>query len=321
MSPPDLPDGPVPETSPLDSMPETVVVSLRGGEGGVPVSLLADLDSGRRTVSVADRGALELFRELEHSIRRNGVQASPDSPTAGTLAGLAEAARVLPRVDHWPEESRPAGDRFRLPRPAERLAMPLGDVLRNRRSTRSFSTLDTAQLSTLLYHSARVRETWVGPGGFPCSSRSTPSAGARHPVDLIIIPGEMTGPGATDLALDSPCLYDPMTCELVRLSGPSAEAFRDGLGHASRMLGGTPSVLLAMVARLERTFSRYRGGLSLVYRDAGALLATIGLVASAIGLRGCPLARVTTSMEEFEVLPGWVDVGGVALGGMGRPIA
>lgn len=199
--------------------------------------------------------------------------------------------------------------------------MPLGDVLSARRSTRSFSTLDTAQLSTLLYHSARVRETWVGPGSFPCSSRSTPSAGARHPVDLVIIPGEMTGPGATDLARDSPCFYDPMTCELVKLSGPSAEAFRDGLGHASRMLGGTPSVLLAMVARLERTFSRYRGGLSLVYRDAGALLATIGLVASAIGLRGCPLARGTASTEDLEALPGWVDVGGVALGGTGRPIA
>jgi SagB-type dehydrogenase family enzyme len=321
MSPPNLPDGLVPQVSPLESMPETVVVSLRGGEGNVPVSLLADLDSGRRTVSVVDRGALDLFRELEHSIRRNGVQVGADSPTAGTLAGLVEAARVLPRADSWPGESRPDGDRFRLPKPADKLAIPLGDVLRARRSTRSFSTLDTAQLSTLLYHSARVRETWVGPGGFPCSSRSTPSAGARHPVDLVIIPGKMTGPGATDLARDSPFIYDPMTCELVRLSGPSAEAFRDGLDHVSQMLGGTPSVLLAMVARLERTFSRYRGGLSLVYRDAGALLATIGLVASAIGLRGCPLARGTAFNEDLETLPGWVDVGGVALGGKGRPIA
>lgn len=140
-------------------------------------------------------------------------------------------------------------------------------------------------------------------------------------MDLVVIPGEMTGPGATDLSRDSPCFYDPMTCELVRIPGPSAEAFRDGLDHASRMLGGTPSVLLAMVACLGRTFSRYRGGLSLIYRDAGALLATIGLVASAIGLRGCPLARGTASAERLEVLPGWIDAGGMALGGTGRPIA
>jgi hypothetical protein len=128
----------------------------------------------------------------------------------------------------------------------------------------------------------------------------------------------MEGPGASHLAIGSPYLFDPMTCELVALSGRQADVFRGSLVHASELLGSSPSVILVMMARPIRTFSRYRGGLSLIYRDAGALLATVGVVSSALGLACCPLASVVSMKGELDLNSSWVDVGGVALGGVAQ---
>ena len=314
-------DIPGPPPSTMARPTGTVVVSLAGLDGREARSLCADLDSGTRTFIADDPDTLRRFRDLELSIRRNGVESGTDAVTAGTLAALGEAARVSPREERWAGDAGPQGERLRLPRPNERLSMPLEEVLRNRRSIRAFAPIDATRLSTLLYHSARIRVTWQGPGEYPASSRAAPSAGARHPLDLVVIPGEIEGMEKPRLDRGSPYLFDPMTCELVSIDDPWGDAFRESLSHAKGLLGATPAVVLVLAARMDRTFSRYRGGISLIYRDAGALLATIGLVASALGLSCCTVATAIPPSATLDPSLGWVEVGGVALGGMNPSVA
>lgn len=318
MTDPDDPANVSAFTSDADRQIKTVVVEVSCGARGEPGFVCADLDAGERTVLSTDPESLRLLGELERSVARNGEEQAAGFPTACTFAALGEASRIHPRFDPWIQEDSQRGERLRLPRPIEGLSMPIGEALRLRRSIRTFPVMDTTELSSLLYYSARVHMAWTAADGFPASSRASPSAGARHPIDLVIIPVAIAGSESARLKCGLPYLFDPMTCELIVIDAVRGNAFRDCTARSGELLGSVPAVLVVMMARPSRTFSRYRGGISLIYRDAGALLATIGLVASSLGLAFCPLASVFPPFVFVEPSLGWVEVGGVALGGVER---
>jgi hypothetical protein len=68
------------------------------------------------------------------------------------------------------------------------------------------------------------------------------------------------------------------------------------------------------VAHPLRTLSRYPEGMSLIWRDAGALLATVHLVASDLGLSSCIVGTSGVLRTDHAGPLGPVDVGAVALG-------
>jgi hypothetical protein len=204
------------------------------------------------------------------------------------------------------------GSRFRLPPPSESLPAPLGDVLASRHSVRRFAPLDPGDLATLLYHSARVHDLLPAEDGYPATTRAAPSAGARHPIDLIVVPAAEDVIAAPPEARSVAYFFDPLTCELVGLPPGEALPFAAVPHTAEELLGCRPPVTLVLGARLRRTLSRYRGGLSLVYRDAGALMAVVAVVASALRLSCCAIA---TPCAGSASLGRWVDVGGIVLGG------
>lgn len=281
-----------------------------------PRAVACDLTDGTATIVSSAREAVEAFQSMIRVVLATGCPLPAAAPTATTLAAAREAARVRPGVGTWAGETdRPAGA-VPLPLPAEEIGARLHEVLRVRRSVRRFSALSGRALSTLLYHAARTRWAWTADDGYPASSRAAPSAGARHPIDIVVVPGGPSDLYDCPLPGASGYLYDPARCCLTVLATADAGRYRNTMRWVASVLGSAPAVVLALAGRPERTLSRYRGGLSLLYRDAGALTATIGLVATGLGLRHCPVARAVPETDVAMADVGrWVDAGAIAVGG------
>lgn len=291
-----------------------VLVGLASSQG--LTSVVADIDGGHRTVISSSSKAVNSFLALVEELRSRGEEVEEPTLTAAGVAAVAEADRILPSKTVWVPETCVDGPRYRLPAPQEAIPMCLGTVLLNRRSARKFEALSGADLSAVLFHSARIRTAWAADDGYPASSRPAPSAGARHPIDIIVIPRRLSGFDPPSRGASASYLFDPMTCELVGLTGSVDRWYSRCPDVAAELMGECPAVLLALAARVERTLWRYRGGMSLIYRDAGCLAATLGVVSAGLGLACRPLARSAPSpVDEPDAPTFWVDVGGVALGG------
>ncbi|MBZ4420625.1 SagB family peptide dehydrogenase [Myxococcus sp. RHSTA-1-4] len=154
-------------------------------------------------------------------------------------------------------------------------------VLERRRSERRYGTtpLTHAQLGELLFRAARVRE--LHPGGpEERSLRPAPSAGALHPLEIHAVVGACEGlaPGLYR--------YEPLSHGLEPRAGPTP-AVRALLADARQ--GHSPvQVLLVLAARFQRVSYKYEGfAYACLLKDAGVLLQTLTLAATAMGLASC----------------------------------
>jgi len=193
------------------------------------------------------------------------------------------ARSVLPaRREPWPG---PAVD---LPEPAPgRLGQPLAAVLARRRSLRTpapDTSLTIEALSEFLHWSSRARPAEPGDDG-EISSRPSPSGGARHGIEVYLVVSAVAGltPGMYH--------YDPFGHRLEPV--PSTEVLRRRLLDDARAAAAgspPPHVLLVFSARFGRTMGKYRGmAYALILKDLGALMQTMYLVATALGLAPCAL--------------------------------
>lgn len=161
-------------------------------------------------------------------------------------------------------------------------SQPLAQVLEYRRShTDDLRPLRRSDLATVLARSFRIIDHGLDENGTPWSLRPVPSGGAAHPFDLLVTVAEVHGlqPGHY--------VYGPNAVSLRRLSADQwnyADVLTAGLTSASRRLEPAPASI-CLVANVERVAQRYLTALPLLLRDAGALMATIHLVASDLGLR------------------------------------
>ena len=197
-----------------------------------------------------------------------------------------------------------------LPCPQKPPRASLTQLLETRRSRRRGTSVDKEHLSTILWFAAKTMVATVG--GFPrWEHRGTPSAGGCHPID-ILVSNWMPNPGIL-------YRYEPIGHALMRLRVADQDA-ADELNRAgAEAVGNDAGTLLWHAAQFERTGSRYIDGESLVWRDAGALVVTISLLAElldlsccAIGATGEPhLSRALGSGERV------VGVGGCVIGRRG----
>jgi SagB-type dehydrogenase family enzyme len=160
-------------------------------------------------------------------------------------------------------------------------------------------------LATLLFHSARTIDEWASDDGTRLAHRPYPSAGARHPIGITVVANEVDGlaAGAWD--------FDPVRCRLQPSDWRSESAARV-VGAATAALGGvTPPALVVAVAEPDRTLSRYPAGTAHLWRDAGAMLTTVHLVATATGLQSSIVGIGGQIGDESEHA---IDVGAVAVG-------
>jgi SagB-type dehydrogenase family enzyme len=233
-------------------------------------------------------------------------------PTAGTLAAVAEARLLRPReggyIPSFPESQAGDEKRIRLGSLVQPTTRPFADILASRRSQRSFGPMTLADLADVIVPSARVQRWWKAPDGYTATERPVPSAGGRHPLDLALLALNVHGvePGLWH--------FDPALCDLVRADLPT-DVGRAALAEVLRAFegDGTPAAAIFVIADFSRTLSRYPNGMSLVFRDAGALLATLHLSASASGVASCIVGTTGALVYEVdEILI--ADVGAVLVG-------
>ncbi len=159
------------------------------------------------------------------------------------------------------------------------LAMPLGEVLKRRTSTRDYHLrqLPLETLGRLLYVSCGIRGQRLIEGEWTYD-RSTPSAGGLYPLEVHLATQQVTG------LADGLHHYDPRAHEIeVRRPGLfNSELAEMTLGQ--QMLADV-NIVIVIVAERGRTMWKYgQRGYRYVLLDAGHLAENLYLAATALGL-------------------------------------
>jgi len=172
----------------------------------------------------------------------------------------------------------PPGGKTQLLARSQRLELDLVALLEQRQTRREFKRpLDDTTLGEFLWLACRNRSSRPSAFGPDQESRVYPSAGALHPVHVLL--AREAGPWLR---------YDPIEHALIELpsSGASAAAGREAVRPLVELGYGT---LVGLVAEPGKTAAKYANHESLVWRDAGVVLGYMSLIAEALKLSFCPL--------------------------------
>ncbi|MEC5407586.1 hypothetical protein VOM14_18725 [Paraburkholderia sp. MPAMCS5] len=196
----------------------------------------------------------------------------------------------------WPVESRTPFGTFIAP-----ANVSFADVFERRRSTRALAPTPVDALVGM-FHFALTPRYWQQGDGMQRSRRPALSAGALHPISVVIL-------------VDS-AVYrvNVEACTLDKLAF-SAEAYATWLGRCRILLPKANGAFMALIADLGRPKAAYANCESLILRDAGAMLQTLALAAEWFGLGFSPLGilgnEVVAALPASEQL---LAVGGAAVG-------
>lgn len=187
------------------------------------------------------------------------------------------------------------GHRVDLPAPGE--IAELGRTLTNRRTWRNFSKrkLELSDLSTILQSTFGVQRWGIVKGQGRIVLKTSPSAGARHPIEAYVLAANVRGLAAGVYH------YDAAGHHLVDLKrAMSKSILRDVL--ANQHYFADASAVVVMSAVFSRSMWKYSS--SRAYRailiDAGHLGQTFCLVATAMGL--APFSTMAFREEQIDPL-------------------
>ncbi len=175
---------------------------------------------------------------------------------------------------------------------------PLFTTMANRRSTRSFTgdTISLNQLSRIVYYTWGKISTYNTPEFGKLLHKTSPSAGARHPVEAYAIINRVNGlePGIYHYSVRDHSL------ELLKKGDFRERCVPLTAGHGWIKRA---SVLFIMTAVVARTAWKYR--IPRAYRafllDAGHLSQTFLLVSTALGLGACCVGTISDIALEREL--------------------
>ena len=154
------------------------------------------------------------------------------------------------------------------------------DVFRERRSEKQLGTCTLEELSEILYHAVKPYIISRDDYDMTVYRSASPSAGGRHPIDILIGLPEKKGRRLY--------LYEPLSHSLCRLDIP-VELQREFFDDVNQTLLMGDSVLIWFSIQYMRTASKYTDYESLVWRDAGAQLCCLQQAAKYVGLDSCPI--------------------------------
>lgn len=166
-------------------------------------------------------------------------------------------------------------------------------VLDDRRTVRTFSS---ASLENVLGFVQRVFEPhYTGRGTFSGRKRKLiVSAGALHPIDIIIASGASVGDPILfcDKSQKFLTLVVSNQCELAIAVEEVQKIVPTAIGH-----------MLLFVGDLRRVASAYDSPESLLWRDGGAAIQACSMAAGAYGLTCCPLGHTGQSILNSVRVP------------------
>lgn len=188
----------------------------------------------------------------------------------------------------------------KLNAPGTFIQTPFTQVMFERKSQRSFKTSSIDHLSHLLWLTNRVKDCIDSAMGFPITLRPVPSAGAIHPIHILI----------NSPYTDMWWRYDPFSHSLWSVNKEN-KYFLNVRKDCKDILDCDAASLLLLIAEPQKTLSKYTNGASLVWRDTGILLGNLALAASYLDLNFCPIgALFPTDIDDNKQL---VTVGMAAL--------
>jgi SagB-type dehydrogenase family enzyme len=230
-------------------------------------------------------------------------------PSAAAFASVSEAreARPNPSAASYCSGSplEHGGSIIPIGRLVRRSGMSFDDVLAERRSRRTFFPIDLPSLAYVLASAARVQGWNEADDGFQLVHRPVPSAGGRNPCELVVASSAVSG---LDAGL---WWFDAVRCVLVSQTSSFLDSAAEKVAAAASVDTEIPASIF-VVANFNRTLSRYPAGSTLVWRDAGALLATLQLAATAAGLASCIIGTSGALIQNNKGLI--ADLGALALG-------
>jgi len=170
-------------------------------------------------------------------------------------------------------------------------------VLRARRTWRRFNgaPIDIGALATLLGLTWGIQE-WAQTAIGPCALKTSPSGGARHPIEVYLFARHVSG------ITRGVYYYDPDTHELVLVRrGLTAKRLEAYLAGQS-CYADAPAVFVmtAVFARMQWRYEFPRA-YRVVLLDAGHLCQTFCLVATALGLAPFCTAALADSRIEHDL--------------------
>lgn len=163
---------------------------------------------------------------------------------------------------------------IQLPKPS--IENPALAALDLRQSRRSFGALDNVSLASLMWHVAARKASADSTLGFPIEHRGVPSAGAIHPIHILVC----------DPATRVVERYEGSTHALHALALPAPVAL---VAACEEVLPAQNGKLLFFAAEPGKTAAKYESPVSLVWRDAGVLQGGLALATEALGLNFCLL--------------------------------
>lgn len=154
------------------------------------------------------------------------------------------------------------------------------DVFRGRRSEKRLGVCGNEELSEILYYAVKPYTISRDDYNMTVYRSASPSAGGRHPIDILLGLQEKEGRRLY--------FYEPLSHSLLRLDIP-VELQREFFDDVNQTLQLGDSVLIWFSIQYMRTASKYTDYESLVWRDAGAQLCCLQQVAKYVGLDSCPI--------------------------------
>ncbi len=167
-----------------------------------------------------------------------------------------------------------------LPVPKDNNKADLFETLVSRSTNREFAPTESEEISTLLWYSSKISETKDLGTGHIWQHRPTPSAGGRHPIDLMILSRNNNYEAG---------IYDPRAHAIAHLDTHETTPLKEFSCFLDENFKAQGATIIWFVAQPQKTTSAYNNATSLIYRDVGALEATIGLVAEGLNLNHCSI--------------------------------
>jgi SagB-type dehydrogenase family enzyme len=187
--------------------------------------------------------------------------------------------------------------------PPPSLRIPFDRVLTRRRSIREFGEpLSVKQLAALLGLAVKSRPAAPrSPHGW--QSRPYPSAGGCHEIDLLVL--NIAGhPGAA-------FIYNARHHALGLLGDVKRTDVRRFIAELKPVVPAHRATVCWFVADPPKLAAKYVHAESLLWRDAGSLLATLSLTASALGYASCGVGcHAPDVLRTMLPDPSLVGVGG-----------
>lgn len=150
-------------------------------------------------------------------------------------------------------------------------------VLTSRRTVRDIGAIASDALGAWLDLSCRVQQRQACGLGFDLTRRPAPSAGAIHPIHVVLATSGQAGWQRYDAVEHALWTFD---------AGVDA---REAHAALQAVLPARDATLVLLAAEPGLTLAKYVDAASLVWRDAGALLATMSFAARALSIGFCPL--------------------------------